>query len=129
MTTGEIELDSSNLSILSKSKPMPFQLDEYVKVGEETRLKYRYLDLRRSEMQETIRIRSNVSNEIRQFLTSNDFLDIETPMMTKATPEGARDFVIPSRVNQGSFYALPQSPQLFKQLLMISGFGLSLIHI
>ena len=123
MTTGEIELDSSNLSILSKSKPMPFQLDEYVKVGEETRLKYRYLDLRRSEMQETIRIRSNVSNEIRQFLTSNDFLDIETPMMTKATPEGARDFVIPSRVNQGSFYALPQSPQLFKQLLMISGFG------
>ena len=94
MITGEIELNSSNLSILSKSKPMPFQLDEYVKVGEETRLKYRYLDLRRSEMQETIRIRSKVSNEIRQFLTSNDFLDIETPMMTKATPEGARDFVI-----------------------------------
>ena len=123
MITGEIELNSSNLSILSKSKPMPFQLDEYVKVGEETRLKYRYLDLRRSEMQETIRIRSKVSNEIRQFLISNDFLDIETPMMTKATPEGARDFVIPSRVNQGSFYALPQSPQLFKQLLMISGFG------
>ena len=123
MITGEIELNSSNLSILSKSKPMPFQLDEYVKVGEETRLKYRYLDLRRSEMQETIRIRSNVSSEIRQFLISNDFLDIETPMMTKATPEGARDFVIPSRVNQGSFYALPQSPQLFKQLLMISGFG------
>ena len=109
MITGEIELDSSNLSILSRSKPMPFQLDEYVKVGEETRLKYRYLDLRRSEMQETIRIRSNISNEIRQFLTSNDFLDIETPMMTKATPEGARDFVIPSRVNQGSFYALPLS--------------------
>jgi aspartyl-tRNA synthetase len=123
MITGEIELNSSELSILSKSKPMPFQLDEYVKVGEETRLKYRYLDLRRSEMQETIKTRSKVSNEIRQFLISNDFIDIETPMMTKATPEGARDFVIPSRVNQGSFYALPQSPQLFKQLLMISGFG------
>ena len=123
MITGEIELNSSELFILSKSKPMPFQLDEYVKVGEETRLKYRYLDLRRSEMQETIKTRSKVSNEIRQFLISNDFIDIETPMMTKATPEGARDFVIPSRVNQGSFYALPQSPQLFKQLLMISGFG------
>jgi aspartyl-tRNA synthetase len=123
MNTGEIELNSSSLEILSKSKPMPFQLDEHIKVGEETRLKYRYLDLRRSEMQKNIRLRSKINSQIRSFLTNQDFIDIETPMMTKATPEGARDFVIPSRVNQGSFYALPQSPQLFKQLLMISGFG------
>jgi aspartyl-tRNA synthetase len=123
MSTGEIELNSDSLEILSKSKPMPFQLDEHIKVGEETRLKYRYLDLRRSEMQKNIRLRSKISSQIRSFLTDQDFIDIETPMMTKATPEGARDFVIPSRVNQGSFYALPQSPQLFKQLLMISGFG------
>ena len=123
MSTGEIELNSDSLEILSKSKPMPFQLDEHIKVGEETRLKYRYLDLRRSEMQKNIRLRSKISSQIRSFLTNQDFIDIETPMMTKATPEGARDFVIPSRVNQGSFYALPQSPQLFKQLLMISGFG------
>ena len=123
MSTGEIELNSDSLEILSKSKPMPFQLDEHIKVGEETRLKYRYLDLRRSEMQKNIRLRSKISSQIRSFLTNQDFIDIETPMMTKATPEGARDFVIPSRVNQGSFYALPQLPQLFKQLLMISGFG------
>jgi aspartyl-tRNA synthetase len=123
MNTGEIELNSSSLEILSKSKPMPFQLDEHIKVGEETRLKYRYLDLRRSEMQKNIRLRSKINSQIRSFLTNQDFIDIETPMMTRATPEGARDFVIPSRVNQGSFYALPQSPQLFKQLLMISGFG------
>ena len=123
MSTGEIELNSDSLEILSKSKPMPFQLDEHIQVGEETRLKYRYLDLRRSEMQKNIRLRSKISSQIRSFLTNQDFIDIETPMMTKATPEGARDFVIPSRVNQGSFYALPQSPQLFKQLLMISGFG------
>ncbi|MBV13156.1 MAG: aspartate--tRNA ligase [Flavobacteriaceae bacterium] len=123
MKTGEIELNSSNLEILSKSKPMPFQLDDHVKVGEETRLKYRYLDLRRSDMQENLRLRSKINTVVRNFLTNSNFIDIETPMMTKATPEGARDFVIPSRLNHGSFYALPQSPQLFKQLLMISGFG------
>ena len=123
MATGEIEVYANKLTIFSKSKPLPFQLDEYSKAGEEIRLKYRYLDLRRPEMHNNLVMRSNINNFIRNFLAKKDFIEIDTPMMTKATPEGARDFLIPSRVNQGKFYALPQSPQLFKQLLMVSGFN------
>ena len=123
MTTGEIELFVKKLHIFSKSKPMPFQLDEYSKAGEEIRLKYRYLDLRRPEMYKNLAMRSDINHVVRNFLVNKGFLEIDTPMMTKATPEGARDFLIPSRLNQGKFYALPQSPQLFKQLLMIGGFN------
>lgn len=123
MATGEIEVYANKLNIFSKSKPLPFQLDEYSKAGEEIRLKYRYLDLRRPEMYNNLVMRSNINNFIRNFLAKKEFIEIDTPMMTKATPEGARDFLIPSRVNQGKFYALPQSPQLFKQLLMVSGFN------
>ena len=123
MATGEIEVYANKLNIFSKSKPLPFQLDEYSKAGEEIRLKYRYLDLRRPEMHNNLVMRSNINNFIRNFLAKKEFIEIDTPMMTKATPEGARDFLIPSRVNQGKFYALPQSPQLFKQLLMVSGFN------
>lgn len=115
MTTGEIELFVKKLHIFSKSKPMPFQLDEYSKAGEEIRLKYRYLDLRRPEMHKNLVMRSDINHVVRNFLVNKGFLEIDTPMMTKATPEGARDFLIPSRLNQGKFYALPQSPQLFKQ--------------
>ena len=122
LPTGEVELLVSSLEILSESDPLPFQLDDYSSAGEEVRLKYRFLDLRRSEMQKNIRARSKVSSSIREFMDKEGFLDIETPMMTKATPEGARDFLVPSRISRGSFYALPQSPQLFKQLLMASGF-------
>ena len=123
MNTGEIEVCANKLHIFSKSKPLPFQLDEYSNAGEEIRLKYRYLDLRRPEMHENLIMRSEINNFVRNFLVKKGFVDIDTPMMTKATPEGARDFLIPSRVNQGKFYALPQSPQLFKQLLMVSGFS------
>ena len=123
MTTGEIELFVKKLHIFSKSKPLPFQLDEYSKAGEEIRLKYRYLDLRRPEMYKNLAMRSDINHVVRNFLVNKGFLEIDTPMMTKATPEGARDFLIPSRLNQGKFYALPQSPQLFKQLLMIGGFN------
>ena len=123
MNTGEIEVCANKLHVFSKSKPLPFQLDEYSNAGEEIRLKYRYLDLRRPEMHENLIMRSKINNFVRNFLVKKGFVDIDTPMMTKATPEGARDFLIPSRVNQGKFYALPQSPQLFKQLLMVSGFS------
>ena len=123
MNTGEIEVCANKLHIFSKSKPLTFQLDEYSNAGEEIRLKYRYLDLRRPEMHENLIMRSEINNFVRNFLVKKGFVDIDTPMMTKATPEGARDFLIPSRVNQGKFYALPQSPQLFKQLLMVSGFS------
>ena len=123
MNTGEIEVCANELHIFSKSKPLPFQLDEYSNAGEEIRLKYRYLDLRRPEMHKNLIMRSEINNLVRDFLVKKGFIDIDTPMMTKATPEGARDFLIPSRVNQGKFYALPQSPQLFKQLLMVSGFS------
>ncbi len=123
MNTGEIEVCANKLHVFSKSKPLPFQLDEYSNAGEEIRLKYRYLDLRRPEMHENLIMRSEINNFVRNFLVKKGFVDIDTPMMTKATPEGARDFLIPSRVNKGKFYALPQSPQLFKQLLMVSGFS------
>ena len=102
MATGEIEVYANKLNIFSKSKPLPFQLDEYSKAGEEIRLKYRYLDLRRPEMYNNLVMRSNINNFIRNFLAKKEFIEIDTPMMTKATPEGARDFLIPSRVNQGN---------------------------
>ncbi len=119
--TGEIEVLADKIEILNASKPIPFQLDS-METSEEVRLKYRYLDLRRDEMQNRLRLRSKVTHYMRDFMDKHDFLDIETPFLTKATPEGARDYLVPSRTHEGSFFALPQSPQLFKQLLMMSGF-------
>tara|TARA_B110000208_G_scaffold140766_1_gene169857 strand:+ start:282 stop:2036 length:1755 start_codon:yes stop_codon:yes gene_type:complete len=119
--TGEVEVLADKIEILNASKPIPFQLDS-METSEEVRLKYRYLDLRRDEMQQRLRLRSKVTHFMRDFMDKNDFLDIETPFLTKATPEGARDYLVPSRTHEGSFFALPQSPQLFKQLLMMSGF-------
>jgi len=121
ISTGEIEVLANEIEILNTSKPIPFQLDSE-DTSEEVRLKYRYLDLRRDEMQKRLRLRSKVTKYIRDFMDKNDFIDIETPFLTKATPEGARDYLVPSRTHEGSFFALPQSPQLFKQLLMMSGF-------
>ena len=122
LTSGEVEIEATELTILNTSLPLPFQLDEHSSVGEETRLKFRFLDLRRDEMQSNLRLRAKVSQVLREFLNHNDFIEIETPLLTKATPEGARDYVVPSRTFPGSFFALPQSPQLFKQTLMASGF-------
>ncbi len=122
LDTGEVEVVGSFLKILNPSLPIPFQLDEHASVGEETRLKYRFLDLRREEMQKNIRLRSKTSKCVRDYLETNEFIEIETPLLTKATPEGARDYLVPSRTFPGSFFALPQSPQLFKQTLMASGF-------
>ena len=122
LSSGELELVTKEINILSKSQPLPFQLDEYAKVGEEIRLKYRYLDLRRPEMQANLKTRSQVNHIIRNQLIDKGFIEIETPMMARATPEGARDFLVPSRLYNQKFYALTQSPQLFKQMLMIGGF-------
>ena len=121
MHTGEIEIEVGDLTILSKAKTPVFPIDEYQEVNEDVRLKNRVLDLRRPEMNERIITRSKITSLIRNFLDKNDFHEIETPILTKATPEGARDYILPSRVQPGSFYALPQSPQLFKQLLMMGG--------
>ncbi|MCP3907413.1 MAG: aspartate--tRNA ligase [Oceanicoccus sp.] len=121
MSTGEIEVLGKELKILNSAATPPFQLDEHIEVGEDVRLKYRYVDLRRPEMLEKLKLRSSVTSSIRRFLDDNGFLDIETPILTKATPEGARDYLVPSRTHEGKFFALPQSPQLFKQLLMVSG--------
>ncbi len=121
LATGEIEIVAQKIEILNTSKPIPFQIDS-TDTSEEVRLKYRYLDLRRDEMQQRLRLRSKVTHFMREFMDGNDFLDIETPFLTKATPEGARDYLVPSRTHPGEFFALPQSPQLFKQLLMMSGF-------
>lgn len=122
MATGEIEVFGTGLSILNASETPPFQLDAHTQVGEDVRLKYRYLDLRRSEMQSNLQTRARISSQVRQSLESQGFLDLETPVLTRATPEGARDYLVPSRTHEGKFFALPQSPQLFKQLLMVSGF-------
>ena len=122
LTSGEIEIDASDLTILNNSVALPFQLDDHASVGEETRMKYRFLDLRRDVMQSNLRLRAKVSHSLRNFLNEEGFLEIETPLLTKATPEGARDYLVPSRTYPGSFFALPQSPQLFKQTLMASGF-------
>jgi aspartyl-tRNA synthetase len=120
LTSGKIEILGLQLEVLNASETPPFQLDD-VGVHDDLRLQYRYIDLRRDEMQQRLRLRSQVTRYLRNFLDENRFLDIETPMLTKATPEGARDYLVPSRTHQGSFFALPQSPQLFKQLLMMSG--------
>ena len=121
MPTGRVEILGNELKVLNASETPPIQLDEHSEVGEDIRLRYRYLDLRRPEMAARLRFRSKVGNIIRNFLDNNGFLDIETPLLTKATPEGARDYLVPSRTHQGRFFALPQSPQLFKQILMASG--------
>ena len=122
MATGEIEVYGSHLEILNAAETPPFQLDDHVTVGEDVRLKHRYMDLRRNEMQASLRFRSKITSSIRNYLVDHGFLDIETPIMTRATPEGARDYLIPSRTHPGQFFAMPQSPQLFKQLLMVAGF-------
>lgn len=122
MTTGALELQVESITILNKSKALPFSLDKADQVDEELRLKYRYLDLRRPEMQKRLSLRNSVVFAIRSFFQSEHFYEIETPILTKNTPEGAREFIVPSRVHHGSFYALPQSPQLYKQLLMAAGF-------
>ena len=122
LKTGQVEILVSECKLLNRSKPLPFTLDEFVDVAESIRLKHRYLDLRRPTLQYNMILRSKVTQLTRKYLTENNFLELETPFLTKSTPEGARDFLVPSRINQGSFYALPQSPQIFKQILMVSGF-------
>jgi aspartyl-tRNA synthetase len=121
LRSGKIEIIAKKLEILNASETPPFPLNELLDVNEDIRLRYRYIDLRRPEMQQRLRFRSQITRQLRHFLDSNGFLDIETPILTKATPEGARDYLVPSRTHQGEFFALPQSPQLFKQLLMMSG--------
>ncbi len=121
LPTGEIDITATELEVLSAAAPLPFQIDDRVEVGEETRLKYRYLDLRRSGPAAALRLRSEVNRVARETLHQQDFVEIETPTLTRSTPEGARDFLVPARLRPGSWYALPQSPQLFKQLLMVAG--------
>jgi aspartyl-tRNA synthetase len=120
LATGQVEIVAGEVQILNRADPLPFQLDEAV--SEEVRLRYRYIDLRREVMSQRLRLRHAITRAMRGFLDAHDFIDIETPMLTKATPEGARDYLVPSRTHPGKFFALPQSPQIFKQLLMISGF-------
>lgn len=122
MPTGEIEVEVDQIEVLSECAPLPFQLNDEFETSEETRLRYRYIDLRRPEMQEVLRLRHRVARAIREYFHENDFIEVETPFLTKSTPEGARDYLVPSRVQPGSFFALPQSPQIFKQLLMIAGY-------
>ncbi|MBW2505176.1 MAG: aspartate--tRNA ligase [Deltaproteobacteria bacterium] len=122
MATGEVEVEINELRILSTAQTPPFMLDEFTEVAENLRLKHRYLDLRREGIQKNLILRHKVAQTVRNYLSNHDFLEIETPFLTKSTPEGARDYLVPSRVNTGQFYALPQSPQIFKQLLMVSGF-------
>jgi len=121
MPTGDIEILVSELEIFNKALTPPFEIDSTEKIGEELRLKYRYIDLRRPQMQHIMRVRNRVTSLVRKYHQENGFYEIETPILAKSTPEGARDFLVPSRLSAGSFYALPQSPQLFKQILMVSG--------
>lgn len=120
--TGEIEVAVSELTILSESKPLPFEIEEKNETDESLRLRYRYLDLRRTRMQKNLILRHQICQVVRRYLSERQFIEVETPFLTKSTPEGARDFLVPSRLNEGNFYALPQSPQLFKQILMIAGY-------
>ena len=122
MSTGDIEVLVDNLSVLNASKTPPFTIEDKTDGGEELRMQYRYLDIRRSAVKEKLMFRSQVSMAVRNYLTEAGFIDVETPYLIKSTPEGARDFVVPSRMNEGQFYALPQSPQTFKQLLMVAIF-------
>ncbi len=122
MPTGEIEVLSDLLQVLNRADTLPFTVEDEVKAGEELKLKYRYIDLRRPKLQKVIMQRHMIAKAVRSYLDDHDFIEIETPLLTRSTPEGARDYIVPSRIHRGSFYALPQSPQLFKQLLMISGF-------
>ncbi len=122
MATGEIEVLGKTLEILNASQTPPFQLDEYSEAGEDVRLRYRYLDLRRPEMQQRLQARAKIASEVRRYLEDAGFWEVETPTLTRATPEGARDYLVPSRTHPGQFFALPQSPQVFKQLLMIAGY-------
>ncbi|GAB4222369.1 MAG: aspartate--tRNA ligase [Francisella sp.] len=122
IASGKVEIIGESIEVINKSKTIPFQLDDFQSTGEDVKLKYRYIDLRRPELQHKLITRTKAIRYVRRFLDNNGFLDIETPFLTKATPEGARDYLVPSRNYHGKFYALPQSPQLFKQLLMISGF-------
>ncbi len=120
--TGEVELMVETLEILSEAEPVPFNIYEEKEISENIGLKYRYLDLRREKLQNTIKTRAKITSSVREYLNSKEFLEIETPILCKSTPEGARDYIVPSRINKGFFYALPQSPQIFKQLLMVGGF-------
>lgn len=122
MKTGKIEVEVHQVNILNKAKTPPFYIQDDINASDDLRLKYRYLDLRRPEMQRGLLIRNRITQAVHRYLDSNEFVDIETPYLTKSTPEGARDYLVPSRVYPGHFYALPQSPQLFKQLLMGAGF-------
>jgi aspartyl-tRNA synthetase len=122
LKTGKVEIHAEEVQIINEAKTPPFMIDDQMEVSEDVRLKYRYVDLRRPAMMETFKMRHNVTTSFRNFLNDNGFLDVETPILTKSTPEGARDYLVPSRVHKGEFYALPQSPQIFKQLLMVSGF-------
>src|SRR5690606_9913967 len=122
MKTGKVEVQVDHASIINAAKNPPFAIEDNTDVSEDLRLKYRYLDLRRPAMFETFKMRSDITKSIRRFLDTEGFLEVETPILTKSTPEGARDYLVPSRVHDGEFYALPQSPQLFKQMLMVSGF-------
>ncbi len=122
LPTGEVEVKAKTLLLLNEAKTPPFPIEDEIRTSEETRLQYRYLDLRRARMQRNLRLRARASQVVRDHMTAHGFLEIETPMMTRSTPEGARDYLVPSRIHHGHFYALPQSPQIFKQILMIAGF-------
>ena len=122
LPTGDIEVIADGLDVLNRSDVPPFTIEDNTDGGDDLRMKYRYLDLRRPAVRKNLELRHRMAFEIRRYLDANGFLEVETPILVKSTPEGARDFVVPSRMNPGEFYALPQSPQLFKQLLMVSGF-------
>lgn len=122
MATGRIEVQATKVNVLNAAKTTPIIIADDTDASEDVRLKYRYLDLRRPVMFNTFKMRHDVTKTIRNFLDTEEFLEVETPILTKSTPEGARDYLVPSRVHDGEFYALPQSPQLFKQLLMVGGF-------